>query len=77
MAYKLLKVKHRPTGKEFFAYPAISGITQEVAWYRPRWWGGETFYWKEDIEALKPGTIKELGVTRAALPGEAVNGWRT
>jgi hypothetical protein len=48
----LQKVRHKQTGRVFMAYAAIDQWSQELTWYRPRWWGGETAYWKEDIEVL-------------------------
>lgn len=71
---KLFKVRHIPSGKEFFAYPAMGNFSQELEWYRPRRWGGETFYWKDQIEVIRPGVIKEYGMVRMAVPGE-MRGW--
>jgi len=48
----LVLVRKKMGGRPFYAYTAFLSWAQEMVWFRPRWWGGETWYWKEEIERV-------------------------
>lgn len=48
----LVLVRKKGGVRTFYAYMATHPLAQEPVWYRPRWWGGETWYWKEEIERV-------------------------
>jgi hypothetical protein len=48
----LVLVRHKARGKLFFARRLPWPIPRERAWFRPRWWGGESIYHEHEIERV-------------------------